>query len=82
MGEGVLLLLNFAASVTVMFSLQLQTAEQAALKKSDVASAARDELETIRLRVESLSGQLQKQQNDVRTLCLDPGGEMAADASP
>lgn len=68
--------------MTITFSLQLQTAEEAALENGKAASATREELETIRLEVKSLSGQLQKQQKEVRTLCVDPGGEMAAGASP
>lgn len=59
-----------------MFSLQLQTAQQAVSDKNDTASATREELETIKLRVESLSAQLQQHQNDVRTLPLgENGGE-------
>lgn len=80
-GGGVLLL-SRAASVTTTFSLQLETAEQAALEKSEAASATREELEAVRLRVESLGAQLHKQQKEVRTLCVDPGGEHGRTRSP
>lgn len=46
------------------------------LDKNDTAAATREELETIKLRVESLSAQLQQHQNDVRTL---PVGETGGD---
>lgn len=44
---------------------QLQNAQQAALEKNDAASATQDELDTTRLRVETLSSQLQQHQKDV-----------------
>lgn len=46
-------------------ALQLQNAQQAALEKNDFASATKDELETTKLRVETLSSQLQQYQKDV-----------------
>lgn len=45
--------------------LQLQNAQQAALEKNEVVSATKDELETTKLRVETLSSQLQQHQKDV-----------------
>ncbi|TNM90506.1 hypothetical protein fugu_002795 [Takifugu bimaculatus] len=57
-------LLEYKEEMHKTFSSRLQTAEQAASEKSDAASATREELETIRLRVESLSAQLHKQQKD------------------
>lgn len=45
--------------------LQLQNAQQAALEKNDTAAATKDELETTKLRVETLSSQLQQYQKDV-----------------
>lgn len=51
------------------FSLQLQTAEQAALEKKGSASATREELEAVKLRVETLGAQLKQYQNDVSTVC-------------
>ncbi|XP_028436811.1 lamin L3 isoform X1 [Perca flavescens] len=50
------------------FSSKLQNAQQAALEKNQVASATRDELETTKLRVESLSSQLQQYQKDKAAL--------------
>ncbi|XP_069029028.1 lamin L3 isoform X2 [Embiotoca jacksoni] len=50
------------------FSSKLQNAQQAALEKNDVASATRDELASSRLRVETLSSQLQQHQKDKRVL--------------
>lgn len=52
------------------FSLQLQTAEQAVLEKKGTATAARGELEAVKLRVETLSAQLQQYQDDVSTGCI------------
>ncbi|KAK1891633.1 Lamin-L(III) [Dissostichus eleginoides] len=46
------------------FTSKLQNAEQAALEKNNTASATKDELESSRLRVESLSAQLQQAQRD------------------
>ncbi|XP_056268581.1 lamin L3 isoform X4 [Pseudoliparis swirei] len=46
------------------FSSKLQNAQQAALENNNVASATKDELETTKLRVESLSSQLQQYQKD------------------
>lgn len=39
------------------------------MDKNDVASATRDELETTKLRVESLSSQVQQYQKDVSLIC-------------
>ncbi|XP_027138717.1 lamin L3 isoform X1 [Larimichthys crocea] len=50
------------------FSSKLQNAQQAALEKNDVASATKDELESTKLRVESLSSQLQQYQKDKMVL--------------
>nr|XP_040021451.1 lamin L3 isoform X2 [Gasterosteus aculeatus aculeatus] len=50
------------------FSSKLQNAQQAALEKNCVASAIREELETTKLRVESLSSQLQQYQKDKMVL--------------
>ncbi|XP_070763781.1 lamin L3 [Enoplosus armatus] len=50
------------------FSSKLQNAQQSALEKNDVASAAKDELETTKLRVETLSSQLQQCQKDKMVL--------------
>uniref|UniRef100_A0A674N0P3 Lamin L3 n=1 Tax=Takifugu rubripes TaxID=31033 RepID=A0A674N0P3_TAKRU len=61
-------LLEYKEEMHKTFSSRLQTAEQAASEKSDAASATREELETIRLRVESLSAQLHKQQKDKMVL--------------
>ncbi|XP_033960473.1 lamin L3 [Pseudochaenichthys georgianus] len=46
------------------FTSKLQNAQQAALEKNNTASATKDELESSRLRVESLSAQLQQAQRD------------------
>ncbi|XP_038557520.1 lamin L3 isoform X2 [Micropterus salmoides] len=46
------------------FSSKLQNAQQAALEKNDTAAATKDELETTKLRVETLSSQLQQYQKD------------------
>uniref|UniRef100_A0A8C2WFF5 Lamin L3 n=1 Tax=Cyclopterus lumpus TaxID=8103 RepID=A0A8C2WFF5_CYCLU len=46
------------------FSSKLQNAQQAALENNNVASATKDELESTKLRVESLSSQLQQYQKD------------------
>ncbi|KAL6112707.1 uncharacterized protein ACO6RY_11154 [Pungitius sinensis] len=50
------------------FSSKLQNAQQAALEKNCVASAIKEELETTKLRVESLSSQLQQYQKDKMVL--------------
>ncbi|TKS69435.1 Lamin-L(III) Lamin-B3 [Collichthys lucidus] len=50
------------------FSSKLQNAQQAALEKNDVASATKNELESTKLRVESLSSQLQQYQKDKMVL--------------
>ncbi|KAM6950198.1 lamin L3 isoform 1-T1 [Lycodopsis pacificus] len=50
------------------FSSKLQNAQQSALEKNSVASATKDELETTKLRVESLSSQLQQYQKDKMVL--------------
>uniref|UniRef100_A0A3Q3KD23 Lamin L3 n=1 Tax=Monopterus albus TaxID=43700 RepID=A0A3Q3KD23_MONAL len=47
------------------FSSKLQNAQQAALEKNNVASATKDELESTKLRVETLSSQLKQYQQDV-----------------
>ncbi|KAM9861040.1 lamin L3 [Aulostomus maculatus] len=46
------------------FSSKLQNAQQAALDKNNVASATKDELEATKVRVETLSSQLQQHQKD------------------
>ncbi|KAF7645042.1 hypothetical protein LDENG_00211160, partial [Lucifuga dentata] len=46
------------------FSTKLQNAQQAALEKNDAASATKDELETTKVRVETLSSQLQQYQKE------------------
>ncbi|XP_042366895.1 lamin L3 isoform X2 [Plectropomus leopardus] len=46
------------------FSSKLQNAQQAALEKNNAVSSTKDELETTKLRVESLSSQLQQYQKD------------------
>lgn len=51
--------------IQIISALQLQQAQQAALEKNNVASATKEELETTKLRVESLSTQLQQHQKDV-----------------
>ncbi|XP_068566790.1 lamin L3 [Cebidichthys violaceus] len=50
------------------FSSKLQNAQQAALEKNSVASATKDELEATKVRVESLSAQLQQYQTDKMVL--------------
>ncbi|XP_059213880.1 lamin L3 isoform X1 [Centropristis striata] len=50
------------------FSSKLQNAQQAALEKNNVASATKDELESTKVRVESLSSQLQQYQKDKMVL--------------
>ncbi|KAM3625356.1 uncharacterized protein V6R79_010779 [Siganus canaliculatus] len=50
------------------FSSKLQNAQQAAMEKTDVMSATKDELETSKLRVETLSAQLQQHQKDKMAL--------------
>ncbi|KAM4603119.1 lamin L3 [Polymixia lowei] len=46
------------------FSAKLENAQQSVLEKNDVASATRDELTTTKLRMESLSSQLQQYQKE------------------
>lgn len=60
------------------FFLQLQTAEQAALEKKGSVSAARDELEAVKQRVETLSAQLQQNQSDVSPVCACPIGQTSS----
>uniref|UniRef100_A0A3Q3R611 Lamin L3 n=1 Tax=Monopterus albus TaxID=43700 RepID=A0A3Q3R611_MONAL len=50
------------------FSSKLQNAQQAALEKNNVASATKDELESTKLRVETLSSQLKQYQQDKMVL--------------
>lgn len=50
------------------FSSKLQNAQQAALEKNNAASATKDELESTKLRVETLSSQLQQCQKDKMVL--------------
>ncbi|XP_071329059.1 lamin L3 isoform X1 [Trachinotus anak] len=50
------------------FSSKLQNAQQAALEKNDVVSATKEELETTKLRVETLTSQLQQYQKDKMVL--------------
>ena len=45
--------------------LQLENAQQAALEKNNVMSTTKDELVSTKLRIESLSLQLQQYQKDV-----------------
>ncbi|XP_022598513.1 lamin-L(III)-like isoform X1 [Seriola dumerili] len=50
------------------FSSKLQNAQQAALEKNNVVSATKDELDSTKLRVETLSSQLQQYQKDKMVL--------------
>ncbi|KAI3377184.1 hypothetical protein L3Q82_009096 [Scortum barcoo] len=50
------------------FSSKLQNAQQAALEKNNVASATKDELETTRIRMETLSTQVQQYQKEKMVL--------------
>ncbi|XP_039991316.1 lamin L3 isoform X2 [Xiphias gladius] len=50
------------------FSSKLQNAQQAALEKNNIVSATKDELETTKIRVETLSSQLQQYQKDKMVL--------------
>ncbi|XP_047437632.1 lamin L3 isoform X2 [Mugil cephalus] len=50
------------------FSSKLENAQRAALEKNDAASATKDELETTKLRMETLSSQLQQYQKDKMAL--------------
>lgn len=50
------------------FSTKLQNAQQAALEKNNAASATKDELESTKLRMETLSLQLQQYQKDKMVL--------------
>ncbi|CAN9506848.1 unnamed protein product [Ophioblennius macclurei] len=50
------------------FSSKLQNAKRAVAENSDAMSATKEELETTKLRVETLSSQLQQYQNDKMTL--------------
>ncbi|XP_074515683.1 lamin L3 isoform X2 [Sebastes fasciatus] len=61
-------LLQYKEEIDRTFSSKLQNAQQAALEKNNVASATREELETTKLRVESLSSQLQQYQKDKTVL--------------
>uniref|UniRef100_A0A3Q0SF35 Lamin L3 n=1 Tax=Amphilophus citrinellus TaxID=61819 RepID=A0A3Q0SF35_AMPCI len=53
------------------FSSKLQNAQQAAMEKSNVASATKDELETTKLRVETLSSQLQQCQKESQNVKME-----------
>ncbi|KAM7423505.1 hypothetical protein PAMA_000048 [Pampus argenteus] len=55
---------QYKGEIDRTFSSKLQNAQQAALEKNNVASATKDELETTKLRVESLSSQLQQYQKE------------------
>ncbi|TNN61674.1 Lamin-L(III) [Liparis tanakae] len=57
---------------------QLQNAQQAALENNNVASATKDELEITKLRVESLSSQLQQYQKDKEQELLTMRSQMFA----
>ncbi|XP_041861059.1 lamin-L(III)-like [Melanotaenia boesemani] len=53
------------------FTSKLQNAQQAALEKNNVALATREELQTTKLRAETLSSQLQHYQKDMSTQLED-----------
>uniref|UniRef100_UPI003AAC88ED lamin L3 n=1 Tax=Centroberyx gerrardi TaxID=166262 RepID=UPI003AAC88ED len=55
-------ILQYKEDLERTYSVKLENAQQAALEKNDTASATRDELETTKLRVETLSSQLQQYQ--------------------
>uniref|UniRef100_A0A4W6CXZ6 Lamin L3 n=1 Tax=Lates calcarifer TaxID=8187 RepID=A0A4W6CXZ6_LATCA len=55
---------QYKEEIDKTFSSKLQNAQQAALEKNEVVSATKDELETTKLRVETLSSQLQQHQKD------------------
>ncbi|XP_078140071.1 lamin L3 [Centroberyx gerrardi] len=55
-------ILQYKEDLERTYSVKLENAQQAALEKNDAASATRDELETTKLRVETLSSQLQQYQ--------------------
>ncbi|XP_071402651.1 lamin L3 [Centroberyx affinis] len=55
-------ILQYKEDLERNYSVKLENAQQAALEKNDTASATRDELETTKLRVETLSSQLQQYQ--------------------
>ncbi|XP_040892756.1 lamin L3 isoform X2 [Toxotes jaculatrix] len=59
---------QYKEEIDKTFSSKLQNAQQAALEKNDVVSATKDELETTKLRVETLSSQLQQHQKDKMVL--------------
>ncbi|XP_060921153.1 lamin L3 isoform X2 [Labrus mixtus] len=59
---------QYKEEIDKTFSMKLQNAQQAALEKNEVASATNDELETTKLRLETLSSQLQQYQKDKMTL--------------
>jgi len=56
--------------LSIPFDPQLQNAQLAAFEKNNVASATKDELETTKLRVETLNFQLQQYQKDVSSVLL------------
>lgn len=59
---------QYREEIDKTFSSKLQNAQQAALDKNNAASATKDELETSRLRVETLSSQLQQYQKEKMSL--------------
>ncbi|GLD66984.1 lamin-L(III)-like isoform X1 [Lates japonicus] len=59
---------QYKEEIDKTFSSKLQNAQQAALEKNEVVSATKDELETTKLRVETLSSQLQQHQKDKMVL--------------
>ncbi|XP_053178682.1 lamin L3 [Scomber japonicus] len=59
---------QYKEEIDKTFSSKLQNAQQAASEKNNVMSATKDELETTRLRVESLSSQLQQHQKEKAVL--------------
>ncbi|KAM9410737.1 lamin L3 [Pholidichthys leucotaenia] len=61
-------LLQYKEEMERTFSSKLQNAQQAALEKHDVASTTREELETTKLRMETLNSQLQQYQKEKMSL--------------
>ncbi|KAM9366496.1 lamin L3 [Symphorus nematophorus] len=59
---------QYKEEIDKTFRSRLENAQQAASEKNDVASAMKDELEATKLRVESLSSQLQQYQKDKMVL--------------
>ncbi|KAG7482450.1 lamin-L(III)-like isoform X2 [Solea senegalensis] len=59
---------QYKEEIDKTFSSKLENAQQAAFEKNDAMSATKDELETTKLRVETLSSQLQVYQKDKMVL--------------